>query len=133
MTISTRAKILNASLHAAFASIAIAAFSAGARAAESREIMVQGPTTKTIGFDLPTGAPIQETTVKIAVSYDPATLTTDSGVALLKDSVADAARKACDRADRVTPDDGTCVRRAIDSARAQIARMVSQARSSTHG
>jgi UrcA family protein len=133
MTISTRAKILNASLHAAFASMAIAAFSAGARAAESREIMVQGPTTKTIGFDLPTGAPIRETTVKIAVSYDPATLTTDSGVALLKDSVADAARKACDTADRVTPDDGTCVRRAIDSARTQIARLVSQARASTRG
>jgi UrcA family protein len=134
MTISTRAKILNASLPAAFASIAIAAFSAGARAAESREIVVQGPTTKTIGFDLPTGAPIQETTVKIAVSYDPATLTTDSGVALLKDGVADAARKACDTADRVTPDeDGACVRRAIESAQAQIARMVSQARSSTHG
>ena len=134
MTISTRAKILNASLHAAFATMAIAAFSAGARAAESREIMVQGPTTKTIGFDLPTGAPIRETTVKIAVSYDPATLTTDSGVALLRDSVADAARKACATADRVTPDDdGRCVRRAIDSAQAQIARIVSQARSTTNG
>jgi UrcA family protein len=124
MTISTRAKILNGSLHAAFVSMAIAAFSASARAAESKEIMVQGPTTKTVGYDLPTGTPIQQTTVKIAVTYDPATLATDSGVALLKESVADAARKACATADRVTHDDGTCVRRAIDSAQAQIARLV---------
>jgi UrcA family protein len=131
MTISTRAKILSASLHAAFASMAIAAFSASA--AESDEILVQAPTTKTVGFDVPTGAPIQETTVKIAVTYDPATLTTDSGVARLNESVADAARKACDTAARVTPDDGTCVRKAIDSARAQIARMVSQARSIANG
>jgi UrcA family protein len=133
MTISTGAKILSASLCAAFASMAIAAFSASAHAAESNEIMVQGPTTKTVGFDLPTGAPIKETTVKIAVNYDPATLTTDSGVALLKESVADAARKACGTAARVTADDGTCVRKAIDSARAQIARIVSQARSITNG
>src|ERR1700736_1468546 len=50
------------------------------------------------------------------LSYDPATLTTDSGVALLKKSVADAARKACDTAaDPVTDDDGTCVRKAIRS------------------
>jgi UrcA family protein len=133
MTISTRAKILNGGLHAALASVAIAAFSASARAAESKEIMVQGPTTKMVGYDALTGAPIQQTTVKIAVIYDPATLATDSGVALLEESVADAARKACDSADRVTQDDGTCVRKAIDSVEAQIARMVSQARSSPKG
>ena len=133
MTTSTR-KSLSGSLHAAFAVMAIAVFSAGAHAAEPNEITVLGSTAKTVGRDAATNAPIKETTVKVAVSYDPATLTTDSGVALLKDSVADAARKACATADRVTPDDdGRCVRRAIDSAQAQIARMVSQARSSTHG
>ena len=63
------------------------------------------------------------------MSYDPATLTTDSGVALLKKSVADAARKACNTADPLTDDDGACVREAIDSAQAQIARIVAQARS----
>ena len=133
MTISTRTKILSASLHAAFACMAIAAFSAGAHAAQTNEIVLQGPITKIVGSDLPTGAPIQETTVKIAVTYDPATLTTDAGVALLNESVADAARKACDTAARVTADDGTCVRKAIDSARAQIARLVSRARSTTNG
>jgi UrcA family protein len=133
MTISTRAKILSASLHAAFASMAIAVLGAGAHAAESNEIMVQAPITKTVGFDLPTGAPIRETTVKIAVTYDPATLTTESGVVRLNERVADAAHKACDAAARVTSDDGTCVRTAIDSARAQISRIVSQARSITNG
>ena len=134
MTTSTSVKILSGkSLHAAFAIAAIAVFSAGAHAAESNEITVQGPTVKTVGRDYATGAPIQETTVKVAVSYDPATLTTDSGVALLKESVADAARKACDSADPLSDDDGTCVRGAIDSAQAQIAQVVSQARSSTNG
>jgi UrcA family protein len=133
MTISTRARILSGSFHAAFASMAIAAFSANANTAELNEIVVQGPTTKTVGFDLPTGAPIKETTVKIAVSYDPATLTTDSGVALLKESVADAARKACDTADPASDDNGTCVRNAIDSAQAQIGRLVSQAKSRANG
>jgi UrcA family protein len=71
--------------------------------------------------------------VKVGVSYDPVTLTTNSGVALLKDSVADAARNACDKADPFTDDDGTCVRQAIYSAQAQIARAVTQARSSTNG
>jgi UrcA family protein len=133
MTTSTSVKILSGSLHAAFAIMAIAVFSASVHAAESNEITVQGSTAKTVGRDYATGAPIQETTVKVAVSYDPATLTTDSGVALLKKSVADAARKACDTADPFTDDDGTCVLEAIDSAQAQIARVVTQARSSTNG
>jgi UrcA family protein len=133
MTTSTSVKILSGSLHAAFAIMAIAVFSASVHAAESNEITVQGSTAKTVGRDYATGAPIQETTVKVAVSYDPVTLTTDSGVALLKKSVADAARKACDTADPFTDDDGTCVLEAIDSAQAQIARVVTQARSSTNG
>jgi UrcA family protein len=67
------------------------------------------------------------------VSYDPVTLTTNSGIALLKDSVADAARKACDTADPLTDDGGTCVREAISSAQSQIAEAVTKARSSTAG
>jgi UrcA family protein len=135
MTTSTSVKILRGSLHAAFAIMAIAAFSAGAQAAESNEITVQGSTAKTVGIDFATGAPIQETTVKVAVSYDPTTLTTDSGVALLKESVVDAARKACDMDDPLNDDDddGACVRKAIRSAQAQIAQAVTQARSSTNG
>jgi UrcA family protein len=131
MTTST--KILSGSLHAAFAAMAIAVFSVSAHAADLNQITVQGSTVQTVGRDAATGAPIQETTVKVAVSYDPATLTTDSGVKLLKAKVVDAARQACDSADPLTDDDGTCLREAIDSAQGQIARVVSQARSNTNG
>jgi UrcA family protein len=133
VTTSTSIKFLSGTLHAAFAIMAIGLFSAGAHAADSNEITVLGSTAKTVGRDAATGAPIQATQVKVAVKYDPATLTTDSGVAALKDNVADAARKACESADPFTDDDGTCVREAIDSAQPQIARVVSQARSSTNG
>jgi UrcA family protein len=68
------------------------------------------------------------------VSYDPATLTTNSGIALLKDSVADAARKACnaagDAADSLPDDGGTCVRAAISSAQAQVDAAITKAKSS---
>ena len=131
MTTST--KILSGSMHAAFAGMAIAVFSVSAHAADLNQITVQGSTVQTVGRDAATGAPIQETTVKVAVSYDPATLTTDSGVKLLKAKVVDAARQACDSADPLTDDDGTCLREAIGSAQDQIARVVTQARSNTNG
>ena len=131
MTTST--KILSGSLHAAFAAMAIAAFSVSAHAAGLNQITVQGSTVQTVGRDAATGAPIQETTVKVAVSYDPATLTTDSGVKLLKAKVVDAARQACDSADPLTDDDGSCLREAVGSAQDQIARVVTQARSNTNG
>jgi UrcA family protein len=133
MTTLTSAKTLSGSLSAAFAIMALAVFSVSAHAAEPNEITIQGPTAKTVGRDYATGAPIKETSVKIAVSYDPVTLTTNSGIALLKDSVVDAAHKACDAADPFSDDDGTCLREAISSAQAQIARAISQARSNTNG
>jgi UrcA family protein len=133
MTTSTSVKTLSGSLYAAFAVMALAVFSVSANAADYDEITVNGSTTQTVGRDDATLAPIQETTVKVAVSYDPVTLTTNSGVALLKDGVVDAARKACDTAEPIMDDDGTCVREAIESAQAQIARAVAQAKSNTNG
>jgi UrcA family protein len=133
MTTSTSVKTLGASLPAAFAIVALAVLSVSAHAADYDEITVHGSTTKTVERDYATGAPIQETTVSVGVKYDPVTLTTNSGVALLNDSVVDAARKACDTADPLTPDDGTCVQEAIHSAQAQIARAIAQARSNTNG
>jgi UrcA family protein len=131
MTTST--KILSGSLHAAFGAMAIAVFCASAaHAAELDQITVQGSTVKTVGRDAATGAPIQEATVKVAVNYDPATLTTDSGVKLLKAKVVDAAREACDSADPFSDDDGTCLPDAIRSAQDQIARVVAKARSNTN-
>lgn len=131
MTNST--KILSGSLQAAFAAMAIGVFCAGAHAADLNQITVQGSTVKTVGRDAATGAPIEDITERAAVSYDPATLTTDSGVKLLKAKVADAARQACDSADPLGDDDGTCVPGAIRSAQDQIARVVAQARGNTSG
>ena len=128
----TSKKTLSVNLYAAFAVMGLAVSSVSAYAAEPNEVTISAPATRTVARDYATGAPIQETTVKVAVSYDPVTLTTNSGVALLKDSVADAARKACDTADPLTDDGGTCVREAISSAQAQIARAVAQARSSSN-
>jgi UrcA family protein len=129
----TSKKTLSANLYAAFAVMGLAVSSVSTYAAEPDEVTISAPTTQTVGRDYATGAPIQETTVKVAVSYDPVTLTTNSGIALLKDSVGDAARKACDTADSLTGDGGTCVREAISSAQTQIARAITQARSSATG
>jgi UrcA family protein len=133
MTTLTGVKTLSKGLQAAAAIIALSVFGISAHAAEPNQITVYGSTTKTVDRDYATGAPIQETTVKVGVSYDPVTLTTNSGIALLNDSVADAARKACTEADPLTDDGGTCVREAISSAQTQIARAIAQARSSSNG
>jgi UrcA family protein len=133
MTTSTTVKALSGSLPAAFAIVALAVFSAGAHAATPVQITIYGSTTNTVGRDYATNAPIQDTTVKVGVSYDPGTLTTKSGIERLNDSVRDAAGKACEIADPFTPDDVTCIRQAIDSAQPQIARAIAQARTSTTG
>jgi UrcA family protein len=125
-------KAPSGSLRAALAIAALAVFSVSAHAADYDQVTVHGSTTKTVGFDDATAAPIQKTTVKVRVTYDPVTLTTNSGIALLNDSVADAARKACFTADPLLDDDGTCVRNAIESAQPQIARAITLARSSSN-
>jgi UrcA family protein len=125
-------KAPSGSLRAVLAIAALAVFSVSAHAADYDQVTVHGSTTKTVGREDATGAPIQETTVKVGVTYDPVTLTTNSGIALLNDSVADAARKACFTAGPL-PDDGTCVRDAIESAQPQIARAIALARSSSNG
>lgn len=53
------------------------------------------------------------------IQYNPVTLTTNSGLALLKDGVEKAARELCYSIDPLDPD-GTCVRNAIESALPQI-------------
>jgi UrcA family protein len=133
MTTSTTVKALSDSLPAAFAIVALAVFSAGAHAATPGQITIYGSTTNTVGRDYAINAPIQDTTVKVGVSYDPGTLTTKSGIERLNDSVRDAAGKACEIADPFTPDDETCIWQAIDSAQPQIARAIAQARTSTTG
>jgi len=129
----TSKKTFSRNLYTAFAAIALTVSGVGAYAADYDEITILAPATRTVGHDYATQAPIQETTVKVAVSYDPVTLTTNSGIALLRDSVADAARSACDSADPLTDDGGTCVREAISSAQTQIDQAIARAKSSANG
>jgi UrcA family protein len=108
---------------------AAAIISAGAHAADYDQITVSAPKVKTVGRDTATGAPIEETTVTTKVQYDPVTLTTNSGVTLLNDSVLDAARKACNSADPLRDDgDDMCVSTAVESAKPQIDAAIARAR-----
>ena len=89
------------------------------------------PKVKTVGRDAATGAPIQQYTVQARIQYDPVTLTTNSGVALLKESVEDAARRVCASPDPADDDDdGDCFIQAVKSAQPQIDAAIARARKS---
>jgi UrcA family protein len=113
---------------------ALALMSAGAQAAEPDEITISAPNVKTVGRDGTTGAPIQEVTESASIKFDPVTLTTNSGVALLKDSVFEAALKVCNSIDlSMEDDDDTCVRDAVKSAQVQVDAAIARARSTANG
>lgn len=113
---------------------ALAFMSAGAQAADPDQITISAPSVTTVGRDAATGAPIQDITQKISVKFDPVTLTTNSGVALIKDSVYDNARKVCESIDpSMLDDDDTCIRDAVKSVQAQLDAAIAQARSGANG
>ena len=118
---------------AVYALMAAAALgiTATARGAEPEQIVVQGPISHTVGYD--SLRPEEQSTVKVGVSYDPVTLTTHSGVALLQDAVTQAAFKACVDADPTYAPESACISRAIDQAQPQIAQAVARARSGVNG
>ncbi len=106
-----------------------------AEAALLKPITIFAPaarTVKTVGYDGATGAPIQEITTTARVKFNPVILTTYSGVALLKDDVAEAAQKACDSIDPLDSGEA-CVRRAIRSALPQVTAAITRARSPVLG
>lgn len=115
------------------AAAVLASVSVYANAAAPDEVTVTAPATKTVGIDRATLAPIKEVDVTARVSYEPVWLTMNSGVALLKDSVLEAARKACYSADPTSEDDGTCVRMAVRDAQPQIDAAIARARASENG
>jgi UrcA family protein len=122
-------------LAAAVALGALAFISAGAQAAAPDEITISKPTVNTVGRDEATLAPIEEVSEKASVKFDPVTLTTNSGVALLNDSVLEAAAKVCNSVTFTMADDDTdgCIRRAVKSAQAQVDQAVARARSAANG
>jgi UrcA family protein len=121
-------------LPAALALGALAIMSAGAQAADPDEITISAPSVRTVGREAATGAPIEKVTVKASIKFDPVTLTTNSGVALLKDSVFESARKACETNSlSISDDDNSCVRDAVKSAQAQVDAAIARARSTANG
>ncbi len=89
--------------------------------------LISAPVVRTVGRDLATNASVEKLTAIARVKFNPVILTTHSGVALLNDDVARAARTACDSID---PLNGgwACVRRAIESARPQVTAAITRAR-----
>jgi hypothetical protein len=106
---------------------ALATVSTGASAAELDRIEIDRPVVKVVERDS-IDAPIEDVTVVARVIPDPETLTMKSGIKLLNDNIVEAARKACFEADPLEPDDGTCVRRAVRDAKAQIPAVVARAK-----
>jgi UrcA family protein len=91
-------------------------------------ITVLAPAVRIVGHDAATNAPIQEMRVTVRVQFDPVTLTTNSGVALLKDSVVEAAQKACGAS--LTEDAVDCARDVIKSAQPEVDAAIARARRS---
>jgi UrcA family protein len=115
----------------------LAFMSAGAQAADPNpdQITVSAPTVKTVGRDEATSAPLQDVTESASIQFDPVTLTTNSGVSLLKDSVVEASFKLCNSIDMSMDGvyDDQCVRDAIKSAQTQVNAAIAKARSATNG
>jgi UrcA family protein len=130
-----RTGALRRRLPAALALGVLALMSAGAQAAapDPDQVTISAPSVKTLGRDEATGAPIEQVTEKATITLDPVTLTTNSGVALLKDSVYGAALKLCESSLTLSDDDGECIRKAVNSAQAQVDAAIAQARSNASG
>jgi len=107
---------------------AIALTTSNVYAEELDKIVIDQPVVKVVGRDGGDDAPIEDVTVVARVIPDPETLTTDSGIALLNDNVREAARTACFKADPMTPDDGTCYRKAMAAAKPQMAALIAHAK-----
>ena len=129
---SILSNIRRTSLAATFALGAIALVSTRAQADDPEQvdqITVSAPKVRTVGHDSATGAPIEETTKTVHIKFDPVTLTTNSGVSLLRDSASEAAHKVCQSIEPTDPDDDTCVQNALESANPQVDAAVARVRS----
>jgi UrcA family protein len=132
MKTQTRSRLYRPGLLLASAALALCVLGPGARADELNQVTIHGSTVKTIGHDK-TGQPIEQVTVRLAVPIDPVMFTTNSGVALVKSRVLDAAKQACKDPDPAVPEDQDCVRRAFESAQPEIDAEVAKANRSPKG
>lgn len=99
-----------------------------ANADEITSITVSAPKVKIVERGPGTRTAIEQVTISAGVQYDPVTLTTNSGVALLKNGVEQAALRVCRAADPGAPEDTQCVRNATHAAQPQIEAAVARAR-----
>ena len=121
------------------AGAAVLAFAAGglvlswvsAHATTLDPVTISAPAVRVVGVDSLTNGPLQQTRITARVGFNPVTLTTNSGVALLRDSVQTAAFRVCAA---LGPDSfGSCVIRAEQSAQPQVDAAIARARSDTRG
>jgi UrcA family protein len=125
---STFLKTLTFILPASLVVVGITGLGNTARGEELNQVTVTSSSTRIVGYHRPGLTPIEESTVKVKVTYDPVTLTTHSGVALLQDAVAQAALQACTPVDSPATSDHSCERAAINDAQPQIVQAIGRAR-----
>ena len=96
-------------------------------------ITISAPSEKIVGTDFETGAPRKDIIVVAHVRTDPVVLTMNSGVALFKDSVYEAARRACGADDLHGQIDVSCIHGAMKAAKPQMDAIIAKARSASNG
>ncbi len=95
-------------------------------------VLASGVLKKQVG-QTSSGVPIEATEVTVRVGYADLSLDTNSGQALLKGRVADAAKEACRRASAHYPiasletTDQDCVKAAVTGARPQVDAVIAAA------
>ena len=115
----------------ACAALALSGCARATAAAASGAVTVSVPTVKTVGSDSLTGAPIEKSTVTVRVGFDPRTLTTEAGVARLREHVLEAASKACRVA--LTDDYERCVLTTVEAVEPQVDKAIARSKGSSGG
>lgn len=103
-----------------------------AHAATLDPITISAPTVEVRGYDSLTNAPLERTVTTAHIKFNPVTLTTNSGVALLRDRVRTAAGKVCSAVDSYS-DYASCVAGAMRTAEPEVTTAVARARSNDKG
>jgi UrcA family protein len=134
----TRRRYPSFTLPVAIAAVGLFGLGNPAQAQEMDQVAVVSSSTGIVGYRLHEPRPVKQTNVKVSVTYDPVTLTTNSGIALLRDAVKEAAQKACKPSsvhaslyDDLTYHD--CVQTAIDRAEPQVAQAITDAHRAESG
>ena len=112
--------------------LAVAVGAAGMTLAQAVEKEVTVMARRVVRTAVGSAVPMEEVIVQRRVSYADLDLATDTGVAELDKRIRDTAKAACDeivvKAPASTSDDSACVKRAIDEAMAEAAKVIGERR-----